>query len=224
MLRQPDLPEPVVPAMSRCGIRARSVQTAAPEMSLPSQTETGLAVGRNRLEDVTERDEVRGEVRELDADRLLAGNRREDSDLGGREGIREVVLERRDLGDLRPRRELQLVARDARARDLADRRSPRRRSARVSGRAARRRAPWSRRNRLRGPVRCEGRLRRAACTRRSPRSPRRRASAVLERARAVRSVEAAAARQRAEARRSRPRRRGTPRRRRPAGRATARAA
>src|SRR5581483_1883532 len=43
-LRQPDLPEPVVPAMSRCGIRARSVQTAAPEMSFPSQTETGLAV------------------------------------------------------------------------------------------------------------------------------------------------------------------------------------
>ncbi len=41
---QPDLPEPVVPAISRWGIRARSVQTAAPEMSLPSQTETGLAV------------------------------------------------------------------------------------------------------------------------------------------------------------------------------------
>ena len=39
-LRQPDLPEPVVPAISRCGMRARSVQTAAPEMSLPSQTET----------------------------------------------------------------------------------------------------------------------------------------------------------------------------------------
>ena len=41
---QPDLPEPVVPAISRCGIRARSVQTAFPEMSLPSQTESGLAV------------------------------------------------------------------------------------------------------------------------------------------------------------------------------------
>ena len=44
VLMQPDLPEPVVPAMSRCGMRARSVQTAFPEMSLPSQTETGLAV------------------------------------------------------------------------------------------------------------------------------------------------------------------------------------
>ena len=40
---QPDLPEPVVPAMRRCGMRARSVQTAFPEMSLPSQTDSGLA-------------------------------------------------------------------------------------------------------------------------------------------------------------------------------------
>src|SRR5438270_5244282 len=43
-LMQPDLPEPVVPAMSRCGMRARSVHTAVPEMSLPSHTESGLAV------------------------------------------------------------------------------------------------------------------------------------------------------------------------------------
>ncbi len=41
---QPDLPEPVVPAMSRCGMRARSVQTALPEMSLPSHTDSGLAL------------------------------------------------------------------------------------------------------------------------------------------------------------------------------------
>ena len=75
---------------------------------------------RQRLEDVAERDEVRGEVRELDADRLLAGDRREDADLGRGERVREVVLERRDLGDLRPGRELELVARHARAGDLAD--------------------------------------------------------------------------------------------------------
>ncbi len=31
-----DLPEPVVPAISRCGMRARSANTGAPEMSLPS--------------------------------------------------------------------------------------------------------------------------------------------------------------------------------------------
>ena len=40
---QPDLPEPVVPAIRMCGIRARSAHTDAPEMSLPSQTESGLA-------------------------------------------------------------------------------------------------------------------------------------------------------------------------------------
>ena len=40
---QPDLPEPVVPAIRMCGIRARSVHTAAPEMSLPSHTASGLA-------------------------------------------------------------------------------------------------------------------------------------------------------------------------------------
>ena len=39
-----DLPEPVVPAIRRCGMRDRSVQTELPEMSLPSQTESGLAV------------------------------------------------------------------------------------------------------------------------------------------------------------------------------------
>src|SRR3954470_6459449 len=40
-LTQPDLPEPVVPATSRCGILARSVQTELPAMSLPSQTASG---------------------------------------------------------------------------------------------------------------------------------------------------------------------------------------
>ena len=119
---QPDLPEPVVPAISRCGIRARSVQTAAPEMSLPSQTETRARGRRQVAEDVAERDEVRREVRHLDADGLLARDRREDADLRRRERVREVVLELRDLADLRPGRELELVARDARARDLADER------------------------------------------------------------------------------------------------------
>ena len=41
VLMQPDLPEPVVPAMRMCGMRARSAQTEAPEMSFPSQAETG---------------------------------------------------------------------------------------------------------------------------------------------------------------------------------------
>ena len=40
---QPDLPEPVVPATSTCGIIARSAQTAWPETSLPSQASSGEA-------------------------------------------------------------------------------------------------------------------------------------------------------------------------------------
>ena len=119
---QPDFPEPVVPAMRMCGIRARSAETDAPEMSFPSQTESGLDERRQLVEDVAERDDVRGEVRHLDADRLLAGDRREDADLGGRERVGEVVLERRDLADLRAGRELELVAGHARADDLADER------------------------------------------------------------------------------------------------------
>ncbi len=43
-LMHPDLPEPVVPAIRMCGMRARSAHTDAPEMSLPSQTDNGLAV------------------------------------------------------------------------------------------------------------------------------------------------------------------------------------
>jgi len=41
-LIDPDLPEPVVPAIRRCGILARSHATGLPEMSLPSQAVSGL--------------------------------------------------------------------------------------------------------------------------------------------------------------------------------------
>ena len=40
-LTQPDFPEPVVPATSTCGMRARSVHTLWPAMSLPSHTDRG---------------------------------------------------------------------------------------------------------------------------------------------------------------------------------------
>ncbi len=36
-----DLPEPVVPAISRCGMRARSATTELPPMSLPSASVRG---------------------------------------------------------------------------------------------------------------------------------------------------------------------------------------
>ena len=39
-----DLPEPVVPAISRCGMRARSTTTGSPLMSLPSASVRRAAV------------------------------------------------------------------------------------------------------------------------------------------------------------------------------------
>ena len=77
-------------------------------------------VGRRVLEDVAEADDPPAGVGNLDADGLLAGDRREDADVGSRQGVREVVLELGDLGDLDPRREPQLVARDVRPGDRAD--------------------------------------------------------------------------------------------------------
>ena len=56
----------------------------------------------------------------LDADGLLAGDRREDADVGRGERVGEVVLELGDLADLRARRELQLVAAHVRTGDRAD--------------------------------------------------------------------------------------------------------
>jgi len=44
VLMHPDFPEPVVPAIRRCGMRARSAHTALPEMSFPSHTASGDAV------------------------------------------------------------------------------------------------------------------------------------------------------------------------------------
>ena len=41
-LIHPDLPAPVVPAIRRCGILARSQATPAPVMSLPSHAVNGL--------------------------------------------------------------------------------------------------------------------------------------------------------------------------------------
>src|SRR5579863_2423119 len=75
---------------------------------------------RDVSEDVTEGDEVRREVRHLDANGLLPRNRGEDADLGRREGVAEVVAELGDLPDLRAGSELELVAGDAWARDLPD--------------------------------------------------------------------------------------------------------
>ena len=81
-------------------------------------------------------------VRQLEADAVLPRDRRDDADLP-REGQREVVGERGDLGDLRPGGGRDLVRRDRRPREDVLDLPVARRSRRASSRAARRsgRAP-----------------------------------------------------------------------------------
>ena len=89
-------------------------------MSLPSHTVSGDQSAGGVLEDVAEVDDLAPGVGDLDADRLLARDRRQDADLGRRERVGEVVLELGDLGHLHARREPQLVAGDVGAGDAAD--------------------------------------------------------------------------------------------------------
>ena len=117
---QPDLPEP-----GRAGDQdVRHPGEVGPDGGagdVLAEPDRERARGlRQVVVDVAERDDARAQVRHLDADRLLAGDRREDADLGRRERVAQVVLQVRDLADLRPGRELQLVAGDPRAGDLAD--------------------------------------------------------------------------------------------------------
>ncbi len=77
-------------------------------------------VGRRLLEDVAEVDDPPARVRHLDADRLLARDRRQDADVGGGQRVGEVVLELGDLRHLGPGREPQLVAGDVGPGDAAD--------------------------------------------------------------------------------------------------------
>ena len=99
---------------------ARSAPIARPAMSLPSHTVSGDQSAGGILEDVAEVHDPAARVGDLDADRLLARDRREDPDIGGGQRVGEVVLELGDLGDLGPGREAQLVAGDVRPGDAAD--------------------------------------------------------------------------------------------------------
>ena len=119
-----DLPAPVAPAISRCGVVARSRNTALPAMSLPMATSSGsvAARGLGRHEEVAERDELAGVVGDLDADRRPAWDRGEDAHVGGGHGVGDVALQARDPGDLDAGAELELVAGDRRPDGHADER------------------------------------------------------------------------------------------------------
>ena len=109
-----DLPEPVAPAMSRCGIFARSAMTGFPSRSLPSAIGSAArALRKSRvLDQLAEPDHLRRRIRHLDADGAAPGNRRDDADRRRAHREREVVREVRDLAHLHARRGLDLELRD----------------------------------------------------------------------------------------------------------------
>ena len=119
-----DLPAPVAPAISRCGVVARSRNTALPAMSLPigDLERTGGGRRLRRRQQVAEGDELAGVVGHLDADRRAAGDRRQDAHVDGRHGVGDVALQAGDAGDLDAGAELELVAGDGRADGHADER------------------------------------------------------------------------------------------------------
>ena len=75
----------------------------------------GVLVCDLAAQDVAEADLLAVGVGDLDADRGLAGDRREDPHVGARDGVRDVLRERRDALDLDAGAELDLVAGDGRA-------------------------------------------------------------------------------------------------------------
>ena len=90
-------------------------------MPLPSQTASGLAGAgiSSKMSPRVTRFGLR--LGTSTPTRLLAGDRRQDPDLGRRERVGEVVAQLRDLAHLDPGGELELVAGHARAGDRADR-------------------------------------------------------------------------------------------------------
>ena len=95
------LPAPVAPATITCGIDARSAKKGAPTMSRPSTTGSGACQLREALvlDELAQDHRHALLVRDLEADAVLAGDGRDDAHLA-RKPEREIVGERRDLGDL----------------------------------------------------------------------------------------------------------------------------
>ena len=116
-----DLPEPVVPAISRCGMRARSTITGSPPMVLPRQSGSfacvlGVFVGRQQFAQI---DLLALVVRQLDADGVAAGHHR-DARRQRAHRAGDVVGEPDHARRLDAGRGLELVERDDRAGPRVD--------------------------------------------------------------------------------------------------------
>ena len=94
-----DLPEPVVPAMSRWGALARSKTYGMPSMSLPTHMVSRLPAFWNDvlLGDLLEVHRLAVAVGHLDAHHALAGDGRDDAHPHRLHRHGEVVRERGDL-------------------------------------------------------------------------------------------------------------------------------
>ena len=111
-----DLPEPVVPAISICGVRARSMMMDSPPMFLPRQSGSlacDLVLHRQQFAQI---DLFAMRVRQFDADGVAAGDhgdaRRQRAHRAG-----DVVGEADDARGFDAGRGLEFVQRHDRARD-----------------------------------------------------------------------------------------------------------
>ena len=97
----------------------RDDEAALDVLAEPDDHRVVVVAGVARAEHVAEGDDLLVGVRDLDADRGLAGDRGEDPDVGGGHGVGDVLAERGDLLDLDRGAELDLVAGDRRAAGVA---------------------------------------------------------------------------------------------------------
>ena len=119
-LMHTDLPEPVVPAISMCGILAMSPMTGLPVMSLPTAKDRRFRIReRRRADTLADKDGIDRLVRHLDADRDLIRDRR-DTHIRRAERQRNVVRQGGDARDFDAARDGQLEPGDRRAADNAD--------------------------------------------------------------------------------------------------------
>ena len=118
-----DLPAPVAPAISRCGVVARFEEhrPAGDVLADGDLERVRGRLGLGRRQDVAERHELAGVVGHLDADRRAAGDGGQDAHVDARPSRRRCrVVQAGDPGDLHARAELELVAGDGRADGHAD--------------------------------------------------------------------------------------------------------
>jgi len=88
-------------------------------LAQPDGQRVVVVAGAVGAEHVAEGDDLLVGIRDLDADRGLAGDRREDAHFGRRHGVRDVLGQSRDLLDLHAVAEFDLVAGDGRAAGVA---------------------------------------------------------------------------------------------------------